>query len=658
MSAIVEKTIKSIRAISAEAITNAKSGHTGLPMGCAPLGYTLFANHLIFDGNRPDFLNRDRFILSAGHGSMLQYSLLHLFGYNVSMEDIKNFRQLGSICAGHPERGVCEGVEVSTGPLGQGFANAVGMAIAQTKMAKKYNKKGFPIFDHHVYVLMGDGCMMEGISSEAASLAGNLKLNKLIAIYDDNDISIDGSTDITFTEDVGKRFQAFGWDVLKVEDGNNLEEIDKAISKAKQSKSKPTLIICKTQIGYGTPLVGTAKIHGTPMTDGEWQQTKEILGWENQPFTIDDDVYFHCRLLADKKRQVIAQWDSMFQEYCQKHTYLAKQLKKQLSTQPKKLFKAKNFAHIAKKDGATRNYSGEVLNTLAKMLPNICGGSADLAESNCVVLKNGGDYSAKNYLGRNIHFGVREQAMGAVLNGIAAYGGFKVFGGTFFVFSDYLKAMMRMSCLMQLPVTYVLTHDSIGVGEDGPTHEPIEQLAGLRTMPDLTVFRPADLKETEYAWCYSVGNGVPTALVLSRQKLKYVENTHKDLDKGGYIYSPCKGTPDVILISCGSELNVAVKAQQILQQEGIKAQVVSMYCTQLFDKQSDEYKQKVLPNSVRARVAMEASCDNVWYKYVGIDGAVIGMDSFGTSAPFTTLFDLYGFTAENMAQKARELVKK
>ena len=657
MKSIQQKTIDTIRVISAEAITKAKSGHPGLPLGCAALGYTLFAEHMLFDGTKPNFVNRDRFVLSAGHGSMLQYMLLHLFGYNVTMDDIKSFRQLGSICAGHPERGVCDGVEISTGPLGQGLANAVGLAIAETILAKKFNKKGYPVVDHHTYTLLGDGCMMEGISYEAASFAGTNKLNKLIAIYDDNDISIEGNTDITFADDVAKRFVSANWNVLKVADGNNVDEISKAIAQAKQSKTKPTLIICKTHIGFGSPLVDSEKSHGAPLSAEQVEQTKQNLGWTNEPFTVSDDVYFHCKQLADEKRSKIYAYEQMFEEYCVKYPKLAKEFKKWLSTEELDLSKkAKKFKFDNVSKG-TRNYSGEILNELAKIVPNLVGGSADLGPSNCTVLKGAGDYSAKNRAGRNFHFGVREQAMSAILNGMAAHGGLKVYGATFFVFSDYLKGMLRMSALMQLPVTYVLSHDSIGVGEDGPTHEPIEHLIALRATPDFVVFRPADLKETEFAWLWSIQKGKPSALVLSRQKLPAYDNKSKDLDKGAYIYSDCSGTPDLLLLATGSEVSVMVEAQKQLANVGIKARVISFLSMELFDQQSEDYKQKVLPSNVAKRISLEAGSTIGWYKYVGLQGKALGIDTFGASAPAEKLFALYGITAENVVATAHELLK-
>ncbi|HEY8423302.1 MAG TPA: transketolase [Clostridia bacterium] len=658
MNNIALKSINAIRMLSVDAIQKANSGHPGLPLGAAPMAYELWANHMTHNPKNPKFFNRDRFVLSAGHGSMLLYSLLHLFGYGLDIEDIKNFRQLNSKTPGHPEYGHTQGVETTTGPLGQGIANAVGMAIAESMLAARFNKEGFNIVDHYTYVIAGDGCMMEGIESEAASLAGTLKLGKLIVLYDSNNISIEGNTDIAFTEDVAARHKAQGWDVQFVKDGTDLAEIDKAIQAAKAVTDKPSLIVVKTQIGYGSPLAGTADCHGAPLGEENVKKTREALGWDYPPFEVPQEVYEHFRQLAKRGEEAEAQWNKLVEQYKEKYPQDYEEFVKTIENKIPNLENIQSLWEFADKPDATRNSSGVVLNKLADILPNLVGGSADLAPSTKTYLKNKGSYSAANRSGRNLHYGVREHAMAAISNGIYLHGGFNVFCSTFFVFSDYMKNAMRLSALMNIPVIYVLTHDSIGVGEDGPTHQPIEQLISLRAVPNLKVFRPADAQETAAAYVSALSGTSPTAIVLSRQNLPQVCKDGRKALKGGYVLSDCDGQPDVILMASGSEIEVVLKAQALLKEEGVKARVVSMPCMEVFDAQSQEYKESVLPSSVRARVAVEAGSSYSWHKYTGLDGKVVGIDCFGASAPANKLFELYGFTPQNVAGVAKELIRK
>ncbi|MBQ7373717.1 MAG: transketolase [Clostridia bacterium] len=650
--------VNTIRVLSAEAIQKANSGHPGLPLGSAPIGYALFADHLKFNPQNPDFCDRDRFILSAGHGSMLNYSLLHLFGYDVSMDDLKNFRQLGSKTPGHPEYGHTPGIETTTGPLGQGIANAVGMAIAETKLAAEFNRDGFPIVDHYTYALCGDGCLQEGIEYEAASLAGTLKLGKLIVLYDKNDITIEGNINTAFTEDVGARHEAQGWQVLYVKDGTDLKAISKAISKAKKEKDKPSLIIVKTVIGYGSPKAGSADVHGAPLGAEGVTELKNNLDHHYPEFTVPAEVSKHLdkyKTLGDKIQK---KWESLFDKYKEKYPELAQKFNDYLSGNVPYLNGDKDLFDFSKAD-ATRNTSFKVLNRLADLVPNLTGGSADLAPSNKSNMVKRDYYSPENRKGSNFHFGIREHAMSAICNGMALHGGFKVYCSTFFIFSDYMKNAMRLSALMNIPVTYVLTHDSIGVGEDGPTHEPVEQLAGLRTIPNMKVFRPADGKETAYAWISALTQKSPTCLVLTRQNLPQYENSSDLALRGGYVLADSKNaTPDAIIMASGSEVELAMKAKDELANENIDVRVVSIPCMELFDAQPIDYKEAVLPNAVRARVAVEAGSPDNWYKYVGLDGKVIAMNSFGASAPASTLFKMFGFTTENVVAKVKETLGK
>ncbi len=656
MQDVKQLTINAIRILSARAVEKAKSGHPGMPLGAAPVGYTIYSN-MAFSPKNPKFDNRDRFIMSAGHASMLVYSLNYLFGHGLKKEELSTFRQLGSRTAGHPEYNVCPGVETSTGPLGQGIANAVGMALAENYLANKFNRDGFNIVDHYTYCLCGDGCMQEGIENEAASLAGTLKLSKLIVIYDDNDISIEGSTDPVFDEDVGKRHEALGWQVIKVSDANDLNALNKAIKKAKANTEKPSLIIVKSTIGYGSPLANNAGCHGAPLGQDNVDALAKTLGWEYPDFEVPEEVFKHCKKFANKGKKAERLWKELFKAYAEKYPELASEY---LDWQSGKLPDIENNEDLWKfdKDDATRGYSGTILNKLADLIPNLIGGSADLAPTNKSNMKKRGDYTAEDRSGSNLHFGVREHAMCAITNGIQLHGGLRAYCATFAVFSDYMKHAMRMSAIMELPIPFILTHDSIGIGEDGPTHQPIEHLATYRAMPGMKVFRPADGKETTAAWISAVTGKEPTCLFLSRQTLPNLEGTSKDALKGGYVVSDSeKSKPDIILIATGSELEMTLKAKAELKAQGIDARVVSMPCQELFDKQTKKYKESVLPNSVRARVAIEAGSKDCWYKYVGLDGKVIGMDSFGTSAPAKVLFPHYGFSVENIVKTALEVIK-
>ncbi|MDS0527823.1 transketolase [Clostridium sp. SHJSY1] len=652
--------INAIRVLAADAIEKSKSGHPGLPLGAATMAFTLWKkmNH---NGKNPDWDNRDRFILSAGHGSMLEYSLLHLFGYGLTIEDIKNFRQVGSLTPGHPEYGHTKGVEITTGPLGQGICNAVGMAIAEAHLANKFNRGNHNIIDHHTYAIVGDGCLMEGISGEASSLAGTLELGKLVVLYDSNNISIEGSTDIAFREDVAKRYEAYGWQVIKVSDGNDVKEVSNAIDEAKKEISKPSIIIVKNEIGYGCPAKqGKASAHGEPLGVDNVRELKANLGWEDKDFYVPDEVYLNMNNYINEGIKKEEAWNKLFNEYKKAYPELAEEYTRWMSGEidSQSLFENEEFWSFDKAM-ATRESSGIVINRLAKIIPNLIGGSADLAPSNKTYMAGKGDFSAEDRSGKNLHFGVREHAMAAITNGIYAHGGLKVFCSTFFVFSDYMKGAMRLSSLMKLPVTYVLTHDSIGVGEDGPTHQPIEQLAALRSLPNMTVFRPADSKEVAAAWYYAVTNEkTPTSLVLSRQKLPLYDESAKSALRGGYILKDSKSeTPDIILMASGSEVELIYNAAEELSKSGIDARVVSIPSFELFDAQEKEYKESVMPKAVRARLAVEALTSFGWHKYIGLDGDIISLDEFGASGRADILFKNYGFTVENIVSKAMKLIK-
>lgn len=660
MSNIDTMSVNAIRVLSADAIQKANSGHPGLPLGCAPAAYELWMNHLNHNPADPEWANRDRFILSGGHGSMLLYSLLHLFGYgNLSKEDLMQFRQLGAKTPGHPEYGHTAGVEATTGPLGAGMAMAVGMAMAEAHLASVFNKENYPVVDHYTYVLGGDGCMMEGISSEAFSLAGTLGLEKLIVLYDSNRISIEGSTDIAFTENVQKRMEAFGFQTLTVEDGNDLEAIGAAIEEAKADTERPSFITIKTEIGYGCPAKqGKASAHGEPLGAENVDAMKDFLGWPSkEPFYVPDEVYENFKAAAEQKAETEAAWNVMFAAYCQEFPEMEALWEKYHNADAgEALLDDESWWETTDKADATRSLSGKMINRLKDLLPNLIGGSADLAPSNKTNMKDAGDFSKENPAGRNLHFGVRELAMAAIGNGLMLHGGLRAYVATFFVFSDYVKPMARLSALMGVPLTYVFTHDSIGVGEDGPTHEPIEQLAMLRALPNFHVFRPCDETETAAAWLSAVSSkSTPTALVLTRQNLAPMAGSSKEALKGAYVLDDCEGTPDLILIASGSEVELAVKAKAVLAAEGKKVRVVSMPCMDLFEEQPEAYKESVLPKSVRARVVVEALSDFGWGRYIGLDGAAVTMTGFGASGPAAQLFEHFGFTVDHVVEVARSL---
>lgn len=658
-------TINAIRILSAEAIQKANSGHPGLPLGSAPIAYALWQNHLKFNNTDPKWDDRDRFILSAGHGSMLNYSLLYLYGFGLTKEDLMNFRQLGSKTPGHPEYGHTAGIETTTGPLGQGIANAVGMAVAEAHLAAKFNRDGFPVVDHYTYALCGDGCLEEGISYEACSFAGTHELGKLILFYDDNDITIEGNTDITFKEDVAKRFEAQNWQVLNVDLVKNPDDvalINAAIEKAKAETKKPSLIICKTKIGYGTPLEGSHKCHGAPLGAENLQKTKDNFKWTNAPFDVPAEVLKHTAEAGNKGAKMQEEWKAMFAKYEKAYPELAKEYKAAMKGELPDFTKAEDLFQWDN-PMATRQTSSVVLNKIAAKVPSLMGGSADLAPSNLSEMKDTddityGDFTPENFAGRNMHFGIREHAMAAIANGMQLHGGLRAYCSTFFIFSDYCKHAMRLSALMNIPVVYILTHDSIGVGEDGPTHEPVEQLIALRSIPNMKVYRPADGNETAAAWISALSGTAPTALVLTRQSLPQYENSGLAALKGGYILKDCTGAPDLLLIASGSEVELCVKAQEELAKENIKARVVSMPCIEEFEKQNKEYKESVIPSSVKARVCVEAGSPYSWYKYAGEKGEIVAMSTFGASAPAPQLFKLFGFTVENVVEKAKLTLKK
>ncbi len=651
--------VNAIRFLGIDAIEQSKSGHPGAVMGQAPMAYSLFTNQMRINPQVPNWVNRDRFVLSAGHGSMLLYALLHLSGFEeVSMEEIKNFRQWGSKTPGHPEYGHTAGVDITTGPLGQGIATATGFAQAERFLAAKYNKDGYKIFDHYTYVICGDGDLMEGVSAEAASYAGLQKLDKLIVLYDSNDINLDGETKDSFTENVLARYEAYGWHTDFVADGTDVVAINQAIEKAKEA-GKPALIEVKTIIGHGSPnKQGTNAVHGAPLGPEEAAATRKVLDWNYAPFEVPAEVYADFKEnVADRGVAAYDAWVKLVEEYKLAYPELAAEVTAILGGRDVVDIKPADFPVYENGfSQATRNSSQDALNAAAKVLPTFLGGSADLAHSNMTYIKEDGLQDSANPLNRNIQFGVREFAMGTILNGMAAHGGLRVYGGTFFVFSDYLKAAIRLSALQGLPVTYVFTHDSIAVGEDGPTHEPIEHLAGLRAMPNLNVFRPADARETQAAWYLSLtSKSTPSALVLTRQNLTVEEGTDFDkVAKGAYVVYEEAGF-DTILLATGSEVNLAVTAAKQLATEGIKVRVVSVPSTELFDAQDAAYKEEILPTAVRRRVAIEMGARQSWYKYVGLDGAVLGIDTFGASAPAAKVIEEYGFTVENVVNIVKGL---
>ncbi len=657
--------INTIRFLSADAVQKAKSGHPGAPMGAAAMAYALWDRCLKHNPADPHWADRDRFVLSAGHASMLLYSLLHLTGYDLSLQDLMDFRQWESKTPGHPEYGDTPGVETTTGPLGQGFANGVGMAIAERWLAARFNRPGHEILDHYTYALVSDGDMQEGLSGEAASLAGTLKLGKLIYLYDDNDIQIEGSTDVVFREDVGSRFEAYGWQVLGPIDGNDLDAVEKAIRAAQADTGRPSLIICRTIIGYGSPKEGTEKVHGEPLGEENVRAAKERLGWPLEPaFHVPEEALSHLRRALDRGRAAEEDWRRRFEAYAAAYPGLAAQLLQQLSGELPEGWDEglEALFPLGTDPVATRSASGKVLNALAARVQALIGGSADLAPSNKTLIDDSGDFGPDDYAGRNLHFGVREHAMGSIANGMALHGGAIPYTGTFLTFSDYMRPAMRLAALMGIRVVYVFTHDSIGLGEDGPTHQPVEQLMALRTIPNLTVIRPADATETVEAWKTALMNtGGPTAMMFTRQNLPVLDRTEfepaEGLAKGAYVlWQSAEGTPDVILIGTGSEVEIALAAGGELADGGVKVRVVSFPSWELFDKQPAEYRESVLPAAVKARVAIEAGVKVGWERYVGLEGAIIGMDGFGASAPYKTLYQQYGLTSEAVVGAARGLL--
>lgn len=655
--------VNTIRTLSIEAVQKANSGHPGLPMGAAPMAYALWTKHLkVNPTTSRNWVDRDRFVLSAGHGSAMLYSLLHLSGYNVTIDDLKNFRQWDSKTPGHPEVHHTDGVEATTGPLGQGIAMAVGMAMAEAHLAATYNRDSFPIMDHYTYAICGDGDLMEGVSQEASSMAGHMKLGKLIVLYDSNDISLDGPTSKAFTENVGARYEAYGWQHILVKDGNDLDEIEAAIEAAKAETDKPTLIEVKTVIGYGAPKEGTSSVHGAPIGEEGITAAKAVYGWEYPDFTVPEEVAARFKeTMIDEGQKAEAAWNEMFKNYEHAHPELAKQFKEAFANQLPEGWEQELPKYELGTSAASRVTSKETIQAISKVVPSFWGGSADLSASNNTMVAAEKDFEPGQYEGRNIWFGVREFAMAAAMNGIQLHGGSHVYGGTFFVFTDYLRPAIRLAALQKVPVTYVLTHDSVAVGEDGPTHEPIEQLASVRCIPNVHVIRPADGNETVAAWKIAMtSTETPTILVLSRQNLPVLEGTLEhasdSVQKGAYVLSPQKGEqPAGILIATGSEVNLAVEAQAKLAEEGIDVSVVSMPSFDLFEKQSAEYKESVLPKAVTKRVAIEAAASFGWESYVGTEGKTITIDHFGASAPGGLVLEKFGFTPENVVNTYKSL---
>jgi transketolase len=666
-SSLDQLCINTIRTLSIDGVQKAKSGHPGMPMGAAPMAYVLWTKFLKHNPANPAWINRDRFVLSAGHGSMLLYSLLHLTGYDLPLEELQKFRQLGSKTPGHPEFGHTAGVETTTGPLGQGFANGVGMAIAQKYLAATFNKPAvagkpnYPVVDYYIYAICGDGDLMEGVSSEAASLAGHLKLGNLIYLYDDNNISIDGSTSFAFTEDVGARFEAYGWHVQTVHDGNNLEKIETAIRHAQQVTDKPSLIKVKTHIGYGSPnKQDTAEAHGSPLGDDEVKLTKKNYQWdENKFFFIPDEVLKQMRSAVEEGRKKETEWQHLFNNYKKEFPELASQLENAVRGNFGDAWKKAIPVFTAENGSiATREASGKVLTAIAPYLPTLIGGSADLTPSNNTRVKEFSDFQQNNYGGRYIRYGVREHAMGSVMNGIALTNGMIPYGGTFLIFSDYMRPPIRLAALMGIRPIYVFTHDSIGLGEDGPTHQPVEQFASLRAIPNMTLIRPADANETAVAWKVAIEHRAgPVALALTRQKVLFIDRTKyaaaEHLSKGAYILAESSSSPDIILIGTGSEVSLIVQAYEHLSKENLNLRIVSMPSWELFERQPKEYRDSVLPPSVKKRLAVEAGVELGWHKYAS---ETITMSTFGQSAPYDALFKHYGFTVEAVVNKAKEML--
>lgn len=655
-----QRAVNSIRALTIDATQEAGDGHPGMPMGAAPLGFLLYGRFMKHNPHDPGWADRDRYVQSAGHGSMLQYSLLHLSGYPLTMDDLRGYRQWGSLTPGHPEYGHTVGVETTTGPLGQGISTAVGMALAEAHLAARFNRPGFDVVDHHTYVIASDGDMMEGIASEASSFAGHLGLGKLIVLYDDNDISIDGSTDITFSEDVGARYRAYGWHVQSVEDGNDLEALAAALQRAREVPLQPSFIQVRTIIGFGSPhKQGTASVHGSVLGAEEAAATKANLGIDWPAFSVPDDVRAHFAEVAERGRRSQEAWTALFERYREAHPDLAAELERVLAGDLPRDFDADLPRFPSGTKVATRNASHQVINALAPRMPELMGGSADLAGSNKTDISGAESVARGSFGGRVVHFGIREHAMAAIGNGLALHGGIRPFVATFLVFSDYLRPALRLSALMGQPVVYVFTHDSIGLGGDGPTHQPIEQVMSLRAIPNLTVMRPADPNETAQAWSAAMEHhDGPVALVLSRQGLPALEVPAGSVAKGGYVLADADGTPDVLLIATGSEVSLCLEARDALAADGIAARVVSLPSFERFEAQDAAYREAVLPASVRARVTVEAGTPLGWERYAGEAGRILGIARFGASAPGERVMREFGFTAEHVARAAHESVRR
>lgn len=659
--------INTIRTLSIDAVQKANSGHPGMPLGAAPMAHVLWSRFMRYNPADTQWLNRDRFVLSAGHGCALQYSILHLTGYRISIDDLKNFRQLHSITPGHPEHGLTPGIETTTGPLGQGFVNGVGMAAGQKFLAARYNKPGYDIFNYRIFGICSDGDLMEGISAESASFAGHLKLGNLIYFYDDNHISIEGKTEITFTDDTAKRFESYGWHVQSVEDGNDIEALSNALQNAIDETEKPSLIKVRTHIGFGSPKADTEGVHGSPLGEENVKLTKIALGCDpDKFFYAPQEVYDFYKKSVEKNVEAENEWNKKYSEYKTKYPELAAEYEKACDYQNKKIdIDWKEILPVFETDEKgieTRKASGKVINALAPHFPLLIGGSADLAPSTDTLIKDSDSFSADNYSGRNFHFGVREHSMGAELNGMNLTPGIIAYGATFLIFSDYMKPAVRLASIMKLRTIFIYTHDSIGLGEDGTTHQPIEQLLSLRSIPGMTVIRPADANETSYAWQSAIENNGPTAIALTRQKVP-VFNRNKYVSaegalKGAYVLTTSKETPDVILIATGSEVQLAVRAEEELTKENINVRVVSMPSWELFEKQSDEYKQNVLPKDIKKRVVIEAASPIGWCRYAGEEGIIIGIDRFGESAPAEQIFKEFGFTVENVVKQAKKVLGK
>lgn len=660
---IEQTAINTVRALAADAVQNANSGHPGTPMGLAPVGHVLWTESINYNPQNPEWPNRDRFILSAGHACMLQYSFLYLTGYNISLDDIKNFRQLHSKTAGHPEYGLLAGIEVTTGPLGQGFANGVGFAIAQKFMASRYNKPGFDIFNYKIYAICSDGDLMEGVTAEAASLAGHLQLGNMIYLYDDNHITIEGNTDLTLGEDVQKRFEAYGWHVQVLPDGNDIEALFEAINKAQKETGRPSLIKVRTHIGYGSPnKADTASAHGSPLGEDEVKLVKEKFGFDpDKYFEVPDEALNYYREAGKRGIEKEKRWNELYKNYKEKYPELANEYELLSSGRLPQGWKEKLPVFKAGEKIATRKASGKVLNAIADYLPALIGGSADLAPSTDTNLEKYKSFSAQNYSGRNFHFGIREHAMGAILNGMALSKCIIPYGATFLIFSDYMRPPIRLAAIMKIRPIFIYTHDSIGLGEDGTTHQPVEQLVGLRSVPNLTVIRPADANETAHAWRVALEHsGGPVALILTRQGIPVIDQEKytraNELEKGGYILSESEKTPQIILIGTGSEVQLLIAAKEELKKQSIDARVVSMPSWELFDKQDETYKEKVFPKTLKKRLAVEAGSTLGWCKYVTNDGDVIGINQFGESAPGEKVMQDYGFAVENVVKRAKALL--